>query len=76
MAELTAAQREGIARADAKINPALALYEERNKIARLVYRLPMRDVQRLNRVLERLTDEDLQAVAAFAEGLADWNAPA
>lgn len=75
MAELTAAQQAAIAKADAQIAPAMALYAERNRIMHLACRLPLRDLQRLNRVLERLTDDDLRAVAAYAEGLADWNAP-
>jgi hypothetical protein len=75
MAELTPVQKAAIARADAVIAPALQLYEERSKVARLVGRLPLRDIERLNRVLERLSDDDLRTVASYAEALADWNAP-
>lgn len=74
LAQLTEVQRGAIARADAAMAPALALYEQRNKVARLIYRLPACDLERLNRVLERLTDDDLRRVASYAEGIADWNA--
>lgn len=53
---------------------AVKLFDERVKVARLVDRLLLRDIERLNRVLERLTDDDLRAVAVYAEAMADWNA--
>lgn len=75
-AELTQAQRDAIAKADAAINPALRLYEERNKVAFLVYRLPLHDLVRLNQVLARLTEDDLRRVATYAEALAEWGTDA
>ncbi len=65
-------QTAAVARADAAMKPALDLYAERNKIATLYYRLPLRDLVRLNQLLARLSDDDLRRVAAFAEGLAEW----
>lgn len=64
--------KEANARTDAKMKPALDLYAGRNKLFHMVCRLPLRDLLRLNGILERLSDDDLRRVAAFAEGLAEW----
>lgn len=69
---LTAEQRQAIAKADAVIGPALQLYEERTKLMRVICRLPMRDLVRLNALIARLSDDDLRHVAAYAEGMAEW----
>lgn len=53
----------------------LRLYEIRNGITRIVYRLDARDLERLHTLLHRLTDDDLRAVARYAEALADWPLP-
>jgi len=67
---------EAIARADAIMAPALELYAERNKLAALYYRLPLRDLVRLNQLIAQLSEEDLRRVVAFAEGLVAWGADA
>jgi len=69
---LTPVQRAAIERADRAMAPALALHAERDKLMPLIYRLPMRDLARLNQVLARLSPDDLRRVAAYAEGLAEW----
>lgn len=49
-----------------------ALIEERFWLWRLSCRLPFRDLERLNGILRKLSDDDLKRVAAYAEGLADF----
>lgn len=68
-------QEDAIARANAKIRPAMKLYEERNKLTFIIYRLELRDLERLNGILARLSDADIKQVAAYAEGLAEWSSP-
>lgn len=68
-------QREASRRAEAAAAPAMQLYEERNKLAYLYYRLSLDDLKRLNALVRRLSDDDLRQVAAYAEGLAAWGAP-
>lgn len=73
------ATAEAVAAANARARETIArgelLYTERNKIQYMIYRLPLRDLIRLNKILARLSEGDLKRVAAFAEGLAEWNAP-
>ncbi len=69
-------QRAAIERANRTIDPVLALHAERDKVITKLYRLPMRDLVRLNGVLARLSDDDLRRVAAYAEGLAEWGSDA
>lgn len=38
-------------------------------------RLPTRDLRRLLEVLDAISDRDARAIAAFAEGLAEWPDP-
>lgn len=71
VSELKAAQ----ARADAKIAEGMELYFERNKMAFFYYRLKIQDLKRLNRLVATLTDQELQMVARYAEGLALWREP-
>lgn len=70
---------EAIAAANARARETIArgdlIYTERNKIQFMIYRLPLRDLVRLNAILARLSEEDLKRVAAFAEGLAEWQMP-
>jgi cytochrome c553 len=68
--------------AETKVSPALKqaelgeqLYFERNRLAHRAYRLPLRDIRRLNDLIARLSDDELRMVAAYAEGLAEWSAP-
>jgi hypothetical protein len=51
------------------------LYEYRNKIARILYRVPLEDLKRLHAILVALSDDDMRSVARFAEGLAEWPDP-
>ena len=70
---MTEDQKKAIAKADAKIRPALELYHERCKLAYLYYLIPLRDLRRVNRILAALTDGDLSRVVQFAESLAAFN---
>lgn len=65
--------KESAARAEASMKPAMDLYHERCWLWHLSCRLELRDLQRLNGVLRRLSDADLKRVATFAEGLAEWS---
>jgi len=65
--------REATAKADAQMKPALDLYRERSWLWHQTCRLELRDLERLNGIVRRLSDEDLKRVAAFAEGLAEWS---
>lgn len=65
-------QRSAIAKADASMAPALKLYEQRCYLWRLSCRLPLRDLERLNALLGKLSEEDLREVARYAEGLAEF----
>jgi hypothetical protein len=69
------AQRAAVARADAKMAPAMALLEQRNKLAYVYYRLDLESITRVNEILRILTDDELRMVAAYAEGLAEWRLP-
>jgi hypothetical protein len=51
------------------------LYEERNKLARLYYRLDLRTLKRLNRLVEKLDDAQVVDLVKYAEGLAAWGPP-
>lgn len=51
-----------------------SLYQERNRLAHKAYLLSLRDLKRLNDLIARLTVAELQMVATYAEGLADWSA--
>lgn len=51
------------------------LCDERCRLWRMTCRLPLRDIRRLNGILERLSDDNLRQVAAFAEDLADFLNP-
>lgn len=73
---LTDQQRRGLATAESRIQPALELYAERNRLAVVVYRLPLRDLRRLNDLIGNLGDEGLRQVARYAEALAEWADPA
>lgn len=66
------AQAQAIAKADDIIRPALELYEQRNKIAYIYYRLDLPSLKRLNHLLRILSDDELRMVAAYAEGLAEF----
>jgi hypothetical protein len=68
-------QKAAIARADASMAPALALLEQRNKLAYVYYRLDLQSITRVNELLRILTDDELRMVAAYAEGLAQWRLP-
>lgn len=70
---MTPAQIQAIAAAEARMRPALDLNEQRCKLWRMSMRLPLRDLMRLNWILADLSDDDMRQVAAFAEGLAEWN---
>lgn len=70
---MTEVQSAAIAKANASMKPALDLYEARCWLWHLSCRLPLRDLQRLNAILARLSDNDLRMVATFAEGLAEWS---
>jgi hypothetical protein len=74
-AKLTPVQRQAIAKADAAMAPALELYAERNKLAVRIYRLPLRDLRRLNALLDRISDDDARQIAVYAESLAEWSDP-
>ena len=65
-------QAAAIAKADAMMKPALDLYAQRNVLMHKVCMMPYRDLERLNRILSSLSEGDLRKVAAFAEGLAEW----
>lgn len=65
-------QAAAIAKANASMQPALKLYDQRCWLWRLTCRLELRDLVRLNGILAKLSDDDLKAVASFAEGLAEW----
>jgi hypothetical protein len=62
-------------RVEAQIRPALDLYEERNKLAFLYYKLPLDKLKELNRLVRELSAGDLERVLAYAQGLAEWAAP-
>lgn len=49
------------------------LCDERFWLWRLSCRLELRDLERLNRILRKLSDEDMKRVAAYAEGIAEWS---
>lgn len=68
-------QRAATARADAVTKPAIDLYEARCRLMHITFdRLPRTDdLNRLHAILSRLSDSDLRQVAAYAEGLAEWN---
>jgi hypothetical protein len=66
-------QAAAIAKVDASMKPVHDLYEQRCYLWRLSCRLPLRDLQRLNALLAKLSDDDLRMVATFAEGLAEWS---
>jgi hypothetical protein len=68
-------QKAAIDRANAAMKPALELYEERNKLTFFYYLLSLRDLKRLNKLIATLTDEEMQRVARYAEGLALWREP-
>lgn len=68
-------QAEVKARVDASMKPTLDLYRERCWLWRLTCLLELRDLERLNGILRRLSETDLKRVAAFAEGLAEWAEP-
>lgn len=72
--KLSPAQRAALEKADASMKPALDLYAARCSLWRLSCRLPLRDLVRLNQLLSKLSDDDLRQIAAYAEGLAEWNA--
>jgi len=72
---MTEMQVAAIAKADASMKPALDLYAERCKLWRLSCQISLRDLQRLNRIIEALSPADLKRVAAYAEGLAEWGSP-
>lgn len=69
---MTEIQRAAIAKADASMAPALKMYEQRCSLWRLTCRLPLRDLERLNDLLGKLSDEQLREVARYAEGLAEF----
>lgn len=69
---MTEIQRDAIAKADASMAPALRMYEQRSYLWRLTCRLPLRELERLNDLLGKLTDEQLREVARYAEGLAEF----
>lgn len=54
---------------------ALELYEERNKLARLYYRLDLPTLKRVNAIVAALDDGALRDVVGYAEGLAAWATP-
>lgn len=60
---------------DDAISRGQDMYSERNKLFFLINRIPVRDLKRLNVVLRALDDHQLRMVAAYAEGLASWDAP-
>ncbi len=87
---MTPDQKRAIAKADAVIRPAMALYEARNALfrsvcvlplaevealAKIVGRLEERDLIRLARAIAVLGDADLVDAARYIEGLADWAMP-
>jgi hypothetical protein len=72
---MTDIQAAAIAKADASMKPALDLYAERCKLWRRSCDLALRDLERLNRIIEALSPADLKRVAAYAEGLAEWGSP-
>lgn len=43
---------------------------------RITMRLSTRDVERLNELLARCTEDELQQAATFLEGLVEWRSPA
>lgn len=49
------------------------LCDERFWLWRLSCRLDLRDLERLNGILKRLSEDDMKRVAAYAEGLAEWS---
>jgi hypothetical protein len=70
---VTDVQQAAIAKADASMKPALDLYRARCWLWHLSCRLPLRDLERLNGILAKLSDDDLKRVAVYAEGLAEWS---
>lgn len=68
-------QKAAIARANAKTWLGEELYAERNKLTFFYYRLKLEDLRRLNKLIATLTDQELQMVARYAEGLALWREP-
>ncbi len=69
---MTEVQQAAIARADAAMKPALDLYAARCRLMYLVCGMPLRDLDRVNAIIDALSQDDLRRVAAFAEGLAEW----
>lgn len=63
------------AKTEAAMKPAMDLYRERSWLWHLSCHLELRDLERLNGILRRLSKEDMKRVAAFAEGLAEWSSP-
>lgn len=49
------------------------LYAERCWLWHLSCRLKLEDLERLNGILRKLSDDDMKRVAAYAEGLAEWS---
>lgn len=75
MTDLVEERKAALARADAKIAQGMELYAERNKLAHTCYRLELCDLKRLNKLIASLTDQEIQMVARYAEGLALWREP-
>lgn len=69
---LTEVQKAAIARAEAKIAPALELYETRNKIFHMVGLLPLQDLRELAKLLTSMTKDELRMAAAYCQGLVEW----
>lgn len=66
-------QRAVIAAADAKIRPAMELYELRSEVFRKVCKVDREPLRRLVQVLQKLTPDELTMVLGYAEGLAAWS---
>jgi hypothetical protein len=73
---MTPGQKEGIARAEAKIEPAMELYRLRNRIAYMVGRLGRDELEEVVKVLDALNEYELSLVARYARGLADFRSAA
>lgn len=67
-------QAAAIARADASTEHGRKLYELRTRLMYLICKMPMRDLERLCDLVGRMSLEDAREVAAYAEGLAEFNA--
>lgn len=72
---MTEIQAAAIEKANASMKPALDLYAERCKLWRRSCEIPLRDLERLNRIISVLSPADFKRVAAYAEGLAEWSSP-